>query len=175
METISRLLLMLIPNALWVITSYAAPLLDTKDTWSRDVFPPVIKTCSDGQCWELLPISETYGNIVPKKDGDISRLQSQHYIADPVSEFTLKSWRDHTLEEPGREIRASLPTNKQMPIKITKKDVFVSRSWRAGGMPFSVLYMNPHTSRSNHAVATTLSKYMLRKILKKFFSLKKWR
>lgn len=27
--------------------------------------------------------------------------------------------------------------------KETKKDVFLSRGWGAGGMPFSVLYMNP--------------------------------
>ena len=80
------------------------------------------------------------------------RLQSRRHVASPVSEFMLRSWKDNTLEEPGREIRASLSTNKQMPIKITKKDVFVSRNWGAGGMPFSVLYMN---SRSNHAVATS--------------------
>lgn len=27
--------------------------------------------------------------------------------------------------------------------KETKKDIFLSRGWGAGGMPFSVLYMNP--------------------------------
>lgn len=47
-----------------------------------------------------------------------------------------------------------------MPTKITKKDVFVSRSWGAGGMPFSVLYMNPHGPRSNHAVVSTSSKFI---------------
>ncbi|XP_012526741.1 uncharacterized protein LOC105831278 [Monomorium pharaonis] len=155
MET--KLLLMLIPNALWAMTVYAAPLLDMRDTWSRDVFTPIIKAVcsSDGQCWELLPMSQTYdGNVILKEDGDTSRLQSQRHITGPVSEFVLRSWRDDTLKKPGREIRASSSTNKQMPTKIMKKDVFVSRSWGAGGMPFSVLYMNPHSSRSNHATLT---------------------
>lgn len=89
----------------------------------------------------------------------LGRLQSRRHVASPVSEFTSRSWKDGTLEMPGREIRASLPASKQMPAKITKKDVFVSRSWGAGGMPFSVLYMNPHGSRSNHALVTTSSEY----------------
>ncbi|KYQ51873.1 hypothetical protein ALC60_09074 [Trachymyrmex zeteki] len=154
METVSKLLRVLILNILWAITSYAAPLLDTKDIWSQNVFAPVIKACSsDGQCWGWLPILETHdGNVILKEDSDISRLQSRRHVASPVSEFMLTSWKDNTLEEPGREIRASLSTNKQIPIKITKKDVFVSRNWGAGGMPFSVLYMSP---RSNHAVATS--------------------
>ncbi|XP_012254512.1 uncharacterized protein LOC105685199 [Athalia rosae] len=33
--------------------------------------------------------------------------------------------------------------------RISKKDVFMSRGWGAGGMPFSVLYMHPHSQRSN--------------------------
>ncbi|KYN22729.1 PREDICTED: uncharacterized protein LOC108758856 [Trachymyrmex cornetzi] len=155
METLSKLLRVLILSISWTMTSYAAPLLNTKDIWSQNVFAPVIKApcSSDGQCWEWLPILETYnGNVILKEDSDISRLQSRRHVASPVSEFMLRSWKDNTLEEPGREIRASLSTNKQMPIKITKKDVFVSRNWGAGGMPFSVLYMNP---RSNHAVATS--------------------
>lgn len=36
--------------------------------------------------------------------------------------------------------------------KTFKKDVFVSRGWGAGGMPFSVLYMSP--SHSSKAPAT---------------------
>lgn len=35
--------------------------------------------------------------------------------------------------------------------RLSKKDVVMSRSWSAGGMPFSVLYMKPHASRGNHA------------------------
>ncbi|TGZ57314.1 uncharacterized protein [Temnothorax longispinosus] len=160
METVSRLLLVLILNILWARTGYAAPLLDGKDTWNRNGFAPTIKAAcsSDGLwCWGWLPISEMYdGNIIiPKEDGDTLRLQSRRHVASPVPDVTLRSWKDGMSEEPERERRASLPTSKQIPTKITKKDVVVSRSWGAGGMPFSVLYMNPHGPRSNHAVGTT--------------------
>lgn len=33
--------------------------------------------------------------------------------------------------------------------RLAKKDVFMSRGWGAGGMPFSVLYLNPHNARAN--------------------------
>lgn len=58
------------------MTGYAAPLLDAKDIWSRNVLVPVIKACSsDGQCWGWLPKSETYDSniIVPEQDSDSSR------------------------------------------------------------------------------------------------------
>lgn len=35
-----------------------------------------------------------------------------------------------------------------------KKDLFVSRGWAAGGMPFSVLYMSPHSSKTPHLSQT---------------------
>ncbi|XP_070525044.1 uncharacterized protein [Cardiocondyla obscurior] len=156
METISKLLLILTLNTLWAMTGCAAPLLDTKNTLNRNAFAPMIKTAcsSDGQCWGWLPILETYDDNIISKD-DTLRLQSRRHVTNPVPAFTLKSWKDGMLEEPGRELRASLPTSKQMPTKITKKDVFISRSWGAGGMPFSVLYMNPHASRANHVVTTS--------------------
>ena len=75
METVSKLLRVLILNILWAMTS-AAPLLDTKDIWRQNVFAPVIKAAcsSDGQCWEWLPILETYdGNVILKENSDISR------------------------------------------------------------------------------------------------------
>lgn len=137
------------------MTGYAAPLLEAKDIWNRNVFAPVIKACSsNGQCWGWLPKSEIYDGtvIVPEQDSDSSRLQSRRQIANPVSDIMLGSWKDSMSEEAGREIRAPLHVNKQIPIRTTKKDVFVSRGWGAGGMPFSVLYMNP---RSNHAVTAT--------------------
>lgn len=75
METVSRLLLVVILNTLWTMIGYAAPLLDTKDIFNRNVFAPVIKAAcsSDGQCWGWLPIEETYDIIIPKEDNDISR------------------------------------------------------------------------------------------------------
>lgn len=87
-----------------------------------------------------------------------SKLQSRRQIANPISEFALRSLKENMLET-GREIRPSLSSNKQIPTKIAKKDMFMSRNWGAGGMPFSVLYMKSHGLRSNHAVTTTSSKY----------------
>lgn len=54
---------------------------------------------------------------------------------------------------------ASAPLNKfyqastfgtKIGNRLSKKDVVMSRSWSAGGMPFSVLYMK-HGPRGNHA------------------------
>ena len=76
MKTVSKLLRVLILNILWAMASYAAPLLETKDIWSQNIFAPVIKAAcsSDGQCWEWLPILETYnGNVILKENSDISR------------------------------------------------------------------------------------------------------
>ncbi|XP_050459748.1 uncharacterized protein LOC126855814 isoform X1 [Cataglyphis hispanica] len=160
MEIVSRLLLIFILNILCTMTGYAAPLLDAKNTWNQKVFAPIIKAAcsSDGQCWGWLPKSGTYDNnvIVSEQDSDISsRLQSRRQVTNPVSEIMLRSWKGSMSEEIGREVRAPLPIiNKQIPTKIMKKDVFMSRGWGAGGMPFSVLYMNP---RSNHAVTTSAS------------------
>ncbi|RLU18460.1 hypothetical protein DMN91_008817 [Ooceraea biroi] len=160
MEITSGLFLVLVLNILWTMPGYAAPLLDTTDNWSQNAFAPMIKAAcsSDGQCWSWLPMSETSSdgiNIIPEGNSDTSRLQSRRQVAKPTSEFALRSWQDSTVEA-GRKIRPLLPIDKQIPTRITKKDAFTSRSWSAGGMPFSVLYMNPHGSRSN-VVAATLS------------------
>ncbi|XP_044254432.1 uncharacterized protein LOC123004949 [Tribolium madens] len=45
------------------------------------------------------------------------------------------------------------PDMKKFTNRETKKDIFISRGWGAGGMPFSVLYMNP-TFSSSKAPAT---------------------
>lgn len=42
----------------------------------------------------------------------------------------------------------SMATLKYKLIPESKKDVFISRGWGAGGMPFSVLYMSPHSSKA---------------------------
>lgn len=49
----------------------------------------------------------------------------------------IETWDDNSL------------TTKQIGNRLSKKDAVMSRNW-AGGMPFSVLYMNPHP-RGNHA------------------------
>lgn len=69
----------------------------------------------------------------------------------------IKSWSDNAPGEDGK-IRSLHPATKQIGTRLSKKDVLMSRSWSAGGMPFSVLYMNPHGSRGNHAGKKILSK-----------------
>lgn len=51
-----------------------------------------------------------------------------------------------------KETTNKLQETKRFSSKTFKKDVFMSRGWGAGGMPFSVLYMNP--SHSSKAPAT---------------------
>lgn len=50
-----------------------------------------------------------------------------------------------------RKAHQSSLAAKQIGNRMSKKDTVMSRSWGAGGMPFSVLYMNLHGSRGNHA------------------------
>lgn len=58
----------------------------------------------------------------------------------------IETWDDNSL------------TTKQIGNRLSKKDAVMSRSWGAGGMPFSVLYMNPHGPRGNHASKEILNK-----------------
>ena len=58
----------------------------------------------------------------------------------------IETWDDNSL------------TTKQIGNRLSKKDAVVSRSWGAGGMPFSVLYMNPPGPRGNHASKEILNK-----------------
>lgn len=46
-------------------------------------------------------------------------------------------------------LKRSISNGNYNQITPTKKDMFLSRGWGAGGMPFSVLYMSPHSSKSN--------------------------
>ncbi|XP_032681947.1 uncharacterized protein LOC116849163 isoform X2 [Odontomachus brunneus] len=153
-KIVSSLLSVLMLNILWTAIGYAAPLLNERDL--RDVSTPVTKCFPNEQCWEWLSTLGTRGDTVLVTDGedsDISKLQSRRQIMSPASEFALKSWPDITSVTKGQVIRSSASTNKQIPVRITKKEMSGSRSWGAGGMPFSVLYMNPHHSRPNTATA----------------------
>ncbi|XP_014474682.1 PREDICTED: uncharacterized protein LOC106744430 isoform X2 [Dinoponera quadriceps] len=152
----SLLSVLMLNVVLWTTSICAAPLSDVKDP--RVASAPVTKCSSDGQCWEWLPTLEAHSDTVllTDEDGDdTSKLQTRRQITNPASEFAWKSRQDGTLAKAGQVIRPPVPTNKQTPVRIMKKDGFGSRNWGAGGMPFSVLYMNPHYSRSN--AATTRS------------------
>lgn len=71
---------------------------------------------------------------------------NQNLLQDNCTECVLKDIKQQRLLE-----------NKRTARKQSKKDVFVSRGWGAGGMPFSVLYMNP--SYSSKAPVTVESSY----------------
>lgn len=61
----------------------------------------------------------------------------QNMLSEQCIQCLLKDTDNNKIQE----------TNKRT--KTFKKDVFVSRGWGAGGMPFSVLYMNPsHSSKA---------------------------
>lgn len=75
-----------------------------------------------------------------------SNIQRETSNLDPNT--IIEAWGD-----------ASAPLNKfyqastfgtKIGNRLSKKDVVMSRSWSAGGMPFSVLYMK-HGPRGNHA------------------------
>nr|XP_012233961.1 PREDICTED: uncharacterized protein LOC105678850 isoform X2 [Linepithema humile] len=142
MKINSKLLLTSLLNVLWLMIGYAAPLLDTKDTWNQNILEPVKTACSpNGLCWEWLPIPEKYDAIISEQESDTSRLQSWRQVANPVSEFTSRSLKD-TLEETRRETRSpALP----------KQKITIPSTWSLGGMPFNVLYMY---TRLNHAATT---------------------
>lgn len=62
-------------------------------------------------------------------------------IASPINKAEIKRrsidtdaiYNPNSIQNSGRNI---------------KKDVFISRGWGAGGMPFSVLYMSPYSSKA---------------------------
>ncbi|KZC04602.1 hypothetical protein WN55_00677 [Dufourea novaeangliae] len=62
----------------------------------------------------------------------------------------IESWDDNApvIE---KKTQSSLHNSKQSGNRLLKKDVLMSRSWGAGGMPFSVLYMSPHGIRGKQA------------------------
>lgn len=60
---------------------------------------------------------------------------NQNLLQDNCTECAMKDIKQKQLLE-----------NKRTSRKQSKKDVFLSRGWGAGGMPFSVLYMNPSYS-----------------------------
>ncbi|XP_015523684.2 uncharacterized protein LOC107227145 [Neodiprion lecontei] len=109
-------------NALLV---QCAPFLHqtTDGSWDENM----VDCSPGGRCWEYLQRQE-----LPAK---------QDYYKDPLR---LQSHRDQNSIIAQPSLDTLPPTNR-----IAKKGVFTSRGWGAGGMPFSVLYMNPHSSRSN--------------------------
>ena len=71
----------------------------------------------------------------------VFRIPIRRDASDVDPNTIIKSWGDNI---PALD-------RKHIGNRLSKKDVLMSRSWGAGGMPFSVLYMSPHGPRGNHA------------------------
>lgn len=141
-------------NMLWT-SCQAVPLLDLKNTLEENVLDAVVASaCSPNEgCWEWLPIHDVRENAVTvPRSLPMQRIPIRRAAPNIDPNTIIKSWSDNAPGEDGK-IRSLHPATKQIGTRLSKKDVLMSRSWSAGGMPFSVLYMNPHGSRGNHAGA----------------------
>ena len=121
------------------------PLIDLKNTLEQNVLDTMVTSaCSPNEeCWEWLPIQNVRENIaIIPEDLRIPRIPIRRDASSDVDPNTIiKSWGDN------------IPALDRTHIgnRLSKKGVLMSRSWGAGGMPFSVLYMSPHGPRGNHA------------------------
>lgn len=138
----------------WTVCQ-AVPLMDLKGTLEGNVLEPVVTSActSESGCWEWLPLQEVRqsGPLVPD-DLPMPRFHIRRQIPNADRNVVLESWNEN-IPLSGKRTQ-SPPAVRQAGGRMTKKDVFVSRSWGAGGMPFSVLYMSPHGPRGNHASNT---------------------
>lgn len=126
----------------------AVPLLDLKNTLEQNVLDVMVTSAcsSSGGCWEWLPMQEVHEDVpIIHKDLSIPKIHIRRQASSIDPNTIIETWSD----QPSL-LNRKLAT-KQSGNRLTKKDVATFRSWRAGGMPFSVLYMNPHGPRGNHA------------------------
>ncbi|XP_011494638.1 PREDICTED: uncharacterized protein LOC105359691 [Ceratosolen solmsi marchali] len=145
-EELARVLLSLILVLLtFAADCQSAPIPNPRSPWREDEGAPTIFTSScdpvTGRCLEWLPIVDSHlGDYIIEPDSDYDRAQLiQTRDVDKVS----GAWREATSED--RNLGGF--GNQMITSRLAKKDVFMSRGWGAGGMPFSVLYMSP---RANH-------------------------
>ncbi|XP_076661145.1 uncharacterized protein LOC143365055 [Halictus rubicundus] len=127
----------------------AVPLTDFKNNLNRNVIDAAVSPCSSNEaCWELLPVEELQENIPIQENLPKTHIRREAANVDPNT--IIESWGENA---PVIDKRAHtlLQNTKQNKNRLPKKDVVMSRSWGAGGMPFSVLYMSPHGLRGNYA------------------------
>jgi len=77
-----------------------------------------------------------------------AKLQIQRQT-DGEADSTMDRWKQESAHSLAG-VRSPSPVVRHIPPRPVKKDVFMSRSWGPGGLPFSVLYMNPHAARTNN-------------------------
>ncbi|KOC65819.1 hypothetical protein WH47_10281 [Habropoda laboriosa] len=141
----------------------AVPLIDLRNTLEENVLNAVgTSACSStGGCWEWLPVQKVHKSVATVPENlPMSKIQIQREASSIDPNIVLETWGDDAPPS-GRKVHQSSLATKQIGNRLSKKDVLMSRSWGAGGMPFSVLYMNPHSPRGNHA--STAQQQELRK------------
>ncbi|CAL7949046.1 unnamed protein product [Xylocopa violacea] len=131
-------------STLWSMCQ-AVPLLDLRDSLEQNVLDAIVTSAcsSNGRCWEWLPAQDVHEDI-PVSKIDVRREASS---IDPTT--VIETWNDNS-RLPNKKVYQSSLVTKQIGNRLSKKDAVTSRSRGAGGMPFSVLYMNPPGSRGNH-------------------------
>ncbi|XP_043278540.1 uncharacterized protein [Venturia canescens] len=154
--TRTSIFIILTMSALSITTSLGAPFaydpqLEMKpSSWQDNSLTPIVsEPCSSSGCWgwlSPLPINRVSNEILREKTND-AKLEDQ---PQPGGESNSPAypWKPNSGVFVPRG--KSSPSNvRQMSPRPVKKDVFMSRSWGPGGLPFSVLYMNPHGVRAS--------------------------
>lgn len=130
-------------NTFCIVRCQAIPLIDLRNTLEQTS----AAACSSNEgCWEWLPLEKIPEDLatIPVAKIDIRR-EAMSIDSDKMEEWTGDS------PILNRQVHQSPMTSKQTGNRLSKKDGVMSRNWSAGGMPFSILYMNPHNPRGNHA------------------------
>ncbi|CAK9824144.1 hypothetical protein ANTRET_LOCUS2359 [Anthophora retusa] len=139
-------------NALFMVCQ-AIPLIDLRNTLEENVLNAMSTSAcsSSGGCWNWLPMQKIHKSVATISENlPMSKIQIQREASSIDPNIVIETWGNDAPSS-SRKVHQSSVTSKQIGNRLTKKDVFMSRSWGAGGMPFSVLYMNPHSPRGNHA------------------------
>lgn len=139
-------------NTLWMMCQ-AVPLLDLGNSLEQNVLDAMVTTAcsSNGRCWEWLPVQEVHEDVsATAEDLSMSKINVRREASSIDPTTVIETWNDDPRLPTKKMYQSSLVT-KQTGNRLTKKDAVTSRSRGAGGMPFSVLYMNPPGSRGNHA------------------------
>ncbi|XP_011315493.1 uncharacterized protein [Fopius arisanus] len=131
---------------------------DVKDS---EFMPMITSSCtSNGGCWGWLSTGRNRTNGPQKLNAhrrhDNFNISTFQQNSETEADAPLKSPIVKGVVEDARSMLSVLrriPSNKPV-----KKDAFNARSWGAGGMPFSVLYMNPHGTRMSHPTPDTPKK-----------------
>ncbi|XP_033330376.1 uncharacterized protein LOC117222668 [Megalopta genalis] len=128
----------------------AVPLTDFKNNLNRNAINNVVSPCSANEaCWEVLPVKEEIRGNIPMEEV-VPKIHTRREAASVDPNTIIDSWGE-SAPVIDKRADALLQNAKQTKNKLPKKDVIMSRSWGAGGMPFSVLYMSPHSLRTNYA------------------------